>query len=139
MFDLELVLCHQNPVRSFCYNGECFFLCARCTGICLGFILGALIPFISSFRIPRDWFWYALGLNALTLSISWIDTNIYRFSVGTFLGITSFHGIGSTIKHWFAIRRMRKELLWAGVLQNALDTRVSKSHSNTSATNPATK
>jgi uncharacterized membrane protein len=115
MFDIELVFCHQNPARSFCHNGECFIVCARCTGIYLGALLGVLSPFLSIKILSRNWFWFAISLNALTMSLSLVDTNLYRFTVGALFGLTCFQGIGCRVSQWLKIRRMKKELIWAGL------------------------
>jgi uncharacterized membrane protein len=36
--DIQLVTCHRIPSRSFFYKGRQFPLCARCTGIYLGYL-----------------------------------------------------------------------------------------------------
>ena len=36
-------MCHRIPERSFFYRGKQFPLCARCTGILCGYIIGLLI------------------------------------------------------------------------------------------------
>lgn len=41
-----MFLCHNLPERSFFYKGRQFPICARCTGILIGYILG-IIYFIS--------------------------------------------------------------------------------------------
>ncbi|MEM5818666.1 MAG: DUF2085 domain-containing protein [Desulfitobacterium hafniense] len=38
-----LFLCHRLPERSFFFRGRQFPVCARCTGIAFGYILGALL------------------------------------------------------------------------------------------------
>ena len=38
--------CHQMPERSFFYKGYQFPLCARCTGLIIGYLLGVLIYFL---------------------------------------------------------------------------------------------
>ena len=37
-YRLEFVSCHRKPERSFFYNGKQFPVCARCTGIYIGYI-----------------------------------------------------------------------------------------------------
>lgn len=39
--------CHQMPERSFFYKGYQFPICARCTGLILGYFLGILIYFFN--------------------------------------------------------------------------------------------
>jgi len=43
MNKLKLVTCHRIPERSFFYKGQQFPVCARCTGIYLGFLV---LPFL---------------------------------------------------------------------------------------------
>ena len=38
--------CHQMPERSFFYKGYQFPLCARCTGLVIGYLMGILIYFL---------------------------------------------------------------------------------------------
>jgi len=44
-------LCHQEPARSFQVDGHPMAVCARCTGIYLGFLLGLITVML--FRIHR--------------------------------------------------------------------------------------
>jgi len=37
-YKIEFVTCHRLPKRSFFYNGKQFPICARCTGIYIGYI-----------------------------------------------------------------------------------------------------
>lgn len=41
--------CHQMPERSFFYKGYQFPLCARCTGLFIGYLVGIIICFIYPF------------------------------------------------------------------------------------------
>ena len=43
-------MCHQRPDRSFFIKGKQLPLCARCTGILIGYILGIIIAIITSCR-----------------------------------------------------------------------------------------
>ncbi len=40
-------MCHQKPERSFYFNGKQFPLCARCTGILIGYFVGIIIACIT--------------------------------------------------------------------------------------------
>lgn len=40
-------MCHQRPDRSFFIKGKQFPLCARCTGILIGYFIGAIIACIT--------------------------------------------------------------------------------------------
>ena len=42
---LEFVTCHRYPERSFFWNGRQFPLCARCTGIYVGFCIAPIFWF----------------------------------------------------------------------------------------------
>lgn len=42
MTKIHFVTCHKKPERSFFYKGKQFPICARCTGLYLGFVL---LPF----------------------------------------------------------------------------------------------
>ncbi|WP_160692888.1 DUF2085 domain-containing protein [Clostridium sp. C2-6-12] len=47
MFNLKIILkymfyCHRMPERSFFFRGRQFPICARCTGILIGYIIGIL-------------------------------------------------------------------------------------------------
>lgn len=42
---LQFVLCHQKPERSFFWKGKQFPVCARCTGIYLGYLSFPLFNF----------------------------------------------------------------------------------------------
>ena len=85
----EWVDCHRMPSRSFFYKKKQFPVCARCTGIYLGFFV----------MIPLLWF-YQIGmiLSAILILPTLIDgltqaylnresTNFLRFSTGVLAGI----------------------------------------------------
>lgn len=40
-------MCHQRPDRSFFYNGKQFPICARCTGILVGYFAGVVIAVVT--------------------------------------------------------------------------------------------
>jgi uncharacterized membrane protein len=89
------LLCHQIPERSFHLAGHSFAVCARCTGLYVGFALGVLVyPLGRSLRqleTPRrrwllaacvptliDW---ALGFSGI-----WENTHLSRFATAALLG-----------------------------------------------------
>ncbi|MDP3970838.1 MAG: DUF2085 domain-containing protein [bacterium] len=45
-------ICHRRPERSFFYNQHQFPVCARCTGIWLGYAVGIII---TAFYLPVWW------------------------------------------------------------------------------------
>ena len=82
--------CHQMPERSFFINGMQFPLCARCTGILVGYLVGVLL-FVLKIFVPIE-LCLCFGLVMLgDWYIQYIDvlpsTNIRRFITGTLCGI----------------------------------------------------
>jgi len=49
-----LFMCHSRPDRSFHFKGKQFPICARCTGVLLGWIIG--IVYCSLSEIPKSYF-----------------------------------------------------------------------------------
>ncbi len=89
MTKIEWVDCHRMPSRSFFYKKKQFPVCARCTGIYLGFFV----------MIPLLWF-YQIGmiLSIVLILPTLIDgltqaylnresTNFLRFSTGVLAGV----------------------------------------------------
>ncbi|GAB4093321.1 DUF2085 domain-containing protein [Flaviaesturariibacter terrae] len=88
-YKIQLVSCHRKPERSFFWKGRQFPVCARCTGIYLGYLT---FPFFN-FE-----FWYlASGWALLLMAPTIIDgltqaylrresTNWLRFSTGLAAG-----------------------------------------------------
>jgi len=91
-------LCHQLPERSFFIAGHQFAVCARCTGLYLGFMLAVLFyPLVRQLRATeaprRQWLFIAavpmaldVGLNALGV---WENTHSSRFLTGLILSVVS--------------------------------------------------
>jgi uncharacterized membrane protein len=81
--------CHRLQNRSFFYKGKQFPVCARCTGVWLGYLFGLLVIII--FTLP---WWVGLillipalldgGTQLLNLRTS---TNDLRFTTGLILGV----------------------------------------------------
>ncbi|MEW9671527.1 DUF2085 domain-containing protein [Ammoniphilus sp. 3BR4] len=59
LFTLSFIPCHRLKARSFSIFGKQFPICARCTGILVGFLLMPVVLFIP-WSIP---FWIGLLLN----------------------------------------------------------------------------
>lgn len=85
--------CHKRPERSFHYKGKPFPICARCTGLGVGYILSfVLLGFIGLFD------WRFIPLLVLPMIIDgvgqlfgkWSSTNSRRFITGTLAGIGLF-------------------------------------------------
>lgn len=89
---LELSLCHQKPERSFFWKGKQFPLCARCSGIHLGYFSIPLFLF-GIIEIPILWTiimilpTYIDGLVQAYFDIE--STNSRRFITGLASGIGS--------------------------------------------------
>lgn len=84
-FTLSFFPCHRMKDRSFHFSGKPFPVCARCTGILLGFFLIPALLLIS-WRAP---FWIGMGLNlpmiidGYTQLKKWRKSNnILRFITG---------------------------------------------------------
>ena len=82
--------CHQKPERSFFINGYQFPLCARCTGILLGYILSILLLFFE-FKLSNIVCLLLLTPlivdGSIQLLCSIMSTNKRRLITGIFFGI----------------------------------------------------
>ena len=94
-----LLGCHQMPERSFFIKGYQFPLCARCTGLLLGYLFGTLLWVVEKMSIPiciimcgfmyMDW--KLQDLHVLP------STNIRRLVTGLMCGIGYIHIIARII------------------------------------------
>jgi uncharacterized membrane protein len=91
-------LCHQIPERSFFIAGHKFAVCARCTGLYVGFAGATLCyPLLRSLRRtdppPRKWLFVAAVPLALDFSLTffgiWENTHTSRCITGALLGAVS--------------------------------------------------
>ncbi len=89
MTKIQFVDCHRMPERSFFFKGKQFPLCARCTGIYLGYAI--FIPIIFFFKIN---IWYSLlaiaptTIDGLTQAYCKRDSNnTLRFLTGILAGL----------------------------------------------------
>lgn len=88
---IRLVTCHRRPDRSFFFRGRQFPVCARCTGILLGYLsfplflfgvlnLSLLVTLLLLIPTLVDGFTQALG---------WRESNNWlRFATGLLVGIS---------------------------------------------------
>ncbi|HAX72763.1 MAG TPA: hypothetical protein DCY20_04505 [Firmicutes bacterium] len=87
-----MFLCHKMPQRSFFYKGKQFPICARCTGILVGYGIGILYICL----IHKTHLVYELGL-MIPIAIDgigqylgrWESTNTRRFVTGVLAGIAT--------------------------------------------------
>ena len=90
MKNIELTFCHQKPERSFFWKGKQFPLCARCTGIHLGYLSMPLL-FLDFVYIDL-WISILLVLptyidGTLQAMLNWESTNFRRVTTGFLAGI----------------------------------------------------
>ena len=85
--------CHCLPERSFFFRGRQFPVCARCTGVIAGYVLGI----ISAFLLIFDWY-IALILMIPLITDGFIQhltkyesNNIKRLITGILFGIATVH------------------------------------------------
>lgn len=88
-----IFLCHKKPERSFFYKGKQFPICARCTGIFVGYLLAivssifVILPvemcLILLIPIAIDGTGQYLG--------KWTSNNIRRFYTGILAGIATIY------------------------------------------------
>ena len=87
--------CHQQPERSFFVADQPFAVCARCTGLYIGFaLIGLLYPLLTSLRRTdppqRKWLFLAVVPFAIDFGLGflgiWENTHASRFLTGALLG-----------------------------------------------------
>lgn len=90
MTKLKLVTCHRKPERSFFYKGQQFPVCARCTGIYLGFLIMPL----TLFNVVQLSFLLSLVITIPSLLDGFIQSqtnyksnNYIRLFTGIFAGV----------------------------------------------------
>lgn len=97
MFDYQKVLkymffCHQLPERSFFFKGRQFPICARCTGILIGYLIG--IIYILTFKELHIFLELLLMLPLLIDGTGqylgyFQSTNVRRLLTGILAGIST--------------------------------------------------
>lgn len=104
MTKLEFVDCHRLPGRSFFFKGKQFPLCARCTGIYVGYAI--FIPII--FFIKINIFFALLAIMPTTIDgltqayCNRESNNILRFTTGIFAGL-GLAGISDFIAYYIVV------------------------------------
>lgn len=81
--------CHQKPERSFTINGYQFPICARCTGIILGEIIGIIILVRKKIGIKKGMLLILpTAIDGVTQLFGWQESNnARRFISGVLAGI----------------------------------------------------
>lgn len=107
---IEFVGCHRKPERSFFWKGKQLPLCARCTGIHLGYVT---LPFFLLNLLYINWLWTIIlvlptvidGLIQARYDIE--STNMRRFITGIMNGVGTIslinivgNDIGKAIYSW---------------------------------------
>ena len=100
-------LCHQLPERSFSLAGHQFAVCARCTGLYVGFASASLIyPLVRSLKRTdtpaRRWLLLAAAPMAIDVGLDmlgvWKNTHLSRLMTGLLLGsVAAFYVIPGLI------------------------------------------
>ena len=92
--------CHQKPERSFFINGYQFPLCARCTGVLVGYLCSVLLLVLGH---VINYFLCLMFLAPLILDgsiqllFNILSNNIRRFTTGIIFGIGFIHMIVNLI------------------------------------------
>lgn len=108
IFKLMSVFCHQRPDRSFYFFHVQFLLCARCTGLVVGFFVSIIIHHFLLKSWPKMYsffFLISVLLNGLSLFIE--TSNLERFILGILLGSSTGFLMSDHIKI------IKKELKYA--------------------------
>lgn len=83
-------MCHQKPERSFHFKGKQFPLCARCTGILIGYLVGIVLACITK---CSNYLWMLLLVipmiidGSIQLVFKKESNNLRRLITGMFGGI----------------------------------------------------
>ena len=88
-----LFICHKLPERSFFYKGKQFPICARCTGILIGYLIALLMAFF--IEIPLMFSFVLLipiGIDGIGQYLGkWTSTNTRRLITGILAGIATIY------------------------------------------------
>ena len=90
--------CHQNPERSFFIHGYQFPLCARCTGVLVGYLTAFLMLPLECLTPVLLCLIFLVPLildGSIQLIFNILSNNTRRFITGIFFGIGLFHLIAN--------------------------------------------
>lgn len=119
MFNYRIILkymffCHRMPERSFFFKGHQLPICARCTGILTGYILGIIyIMFCNKLGYILE------ALLMIPLLIDgigqyrgyFVSTNIRRLITGILAGISAICLLRMVIVLWLSVLRLAQDYL----------------------------
>ena len=98
--------CHRLPERSFFYQGRQLPVCARCTGLAVGYMAYPLLLLrvVSIGYVPAVVLLLPCALDGITQLLNWrVSNNSLRFITGVLCGIGQaglLVNIGRTLAHW---------------------------------------
>jgi uncharacterized membrane protein len=113
------MICHQIPERSFYLSGYPLAVCARCTGVYLGFFIGLLSFTIKPIEVapPRIWFFLALVPTLLDWTFDFVgvleNTHLSRGLTGLLPGFVSVYYIlpGLVSLRWNSFKLALSDLI----------------------------
>nr|WP_091351304.1 DUF2085 domain-containing protein [Anaerobranca gottschalkii] len=106
-----MFFCHRLPDRSFYFRGKKFPMCARCTGILVGYFLGVILLFF----YPINLYFSLILLLPLSLDGGmqylgfYTSTNPRRFITGILAGI----GTIFLLREALVLGRYHGEIFWS--------------------------
>lgn len=101
------LVCHQRPERSFHASGTRFPVCARCTGLYLSGVLGALMAWIGLPAVPRrrvQLLVIAAAPTAMTILVEWTGLAAPSNSARALAALPLGAAAG-----WLFVRMLRQE------------------------------
>ncbi|WP_081594683.1 DUF2085 domain-containing protein [Allocoleopsis franciscana] len=102
----KFVKCHRLSSRSFFVRNRQFHVCARCTGLIVGYTVSPIFLLFSEFASKLFVvFCTALAIDGVTQLLGWrYSNNKLRFATGFMTGATSLSFL------WFIIRHLALKL-----------------------------
>ena len=93
--------CHQMPERSFFWHGYQFPVCARCTGMIIGYILATcIVPFFNFFTLRTLLLCLPMALDGgIQYLTNYKSTNPRRFLTGLLYGFGFLGSLITLIKY----------------------------------------